>query len=55
MYIFINDLFYSFKEAQLSNYADGNQLYLLILIRLLSNMFSIRNFWWCVSGFVITR
>ena len=28
---------------------------LLILIQLLSNMFSIRNLWWCVSGFVITR
>ena len=28
---------------------------LLILIQLLSNMFSTRNLWWCVSGFVITR
>ena len=28
---------------------------LLILIQLLSNIFSRRNLWWCVSGFVITR
>ena len=54
-YISINDLFFFIKEAKLFNYADDNQSILLILIQLLSNMFSIRNLWCCVSGFVITR
>ena len=52
--IFINDLFYFIKEAKLTMLMIISCI-LLILIQLLSNMFSIRNLWWCVSGFVITR
>ena len=53
--VFINDLLYFVKSRSCLAMLMIISCILLILIQLLSNMFSIRNLWWCVSGFVITR
>ena len=53
--ILINDLFISSKRRSCLTMRIIISCVLLILIQLLSNMLSIRNLWWCVSGLVITR